>query len=71
MLSHFGLDNWNWSDAITSACFLGNRSPSSTIKFKIPVEMWSNKSVRYTTRRCLDVQLRWTWTQIKGVVCRL
>jgi len=50
MLSHAGL--WHrrdfWAEAISTACYLMNRSPHSSIDFKIPEEVWSGNPVDYS-----------------------
>ena len=33
-----------WAEAISSACYQINKSPSSTINFRIPKQLWSGKS---------------------------
>jgi hypothetical protein len=50
MLSNAGL--WDkhdlWAKAANVACYLTNRSPNSTIDFKIPKEVWTGKLVDYS-----------------------
>ena len=50
MLSHASL--WHhrafWAEAISTACYLMNRSPHSSIDFKIPEEVWSGNPVDYS-----------------------
>jgi len=50
MLSHAGL--WHrrdfWAEAVSTACYLVNRSPQSSIDFKIPEEVWSGSPVDYS-----------------------
>ena len=36
-----------WAEAISTACYLVNRSPHSSIEFKIPEEVWSGNHVDY------------------------
>jgi len=40
-----GLPKVFWAEAVNTACFLINKSPSSAIDFKIPQEVWSGKPV--------------------------
>lgn len=53
MLSNAGL--WDkhglWAEAASAACYLINRSPNSTIDFKIPEEVWTGKPVDYSNLR--------------------
>ena len=41
MLISSGLKHVFWGEAVTTACYLINRSPSSTIEFKTPQELWT------------------------------
>jgi len=43
MLSSAGLSKNIWAEALTYACYLVNRSPSSVIGDKTPLEVWSGK----------------------------
>ena len=53
MLSNAGL--WDrkgfWAEAISTACYLVNRSPHTSLDFQIPEEVWSGHPVDYTTLR--------------------
>lgn len=53
MLSNAGL--WNmrhlWAEAASTACYLVNRSPHSSINFQIPEELWTGKPVDYSNLR--------------------
>ncbi|KAH7849584.1 hypothetical protein Vadar_019987 [Vaccinium darrowii] len=40
-----------WAEAVNTACFLINKSPSSAIDFKIPQEVWSGKPVNLSDLR--------------------
>lgn len=48
MLSHAGLDKKFWAEAVNTASFLVNRSPSSALDGKIPFELWMNRSANYS-----------------------
>ena len=41
-----------WAEAVNTACYVINRSPSTTINLKTPMEMWTGKLVDYS---CLHV----------------
>lgn len=43
MLSNSGLSKAFWAEAVTYACFLINRLPSSALKGKTPTEVWYGK----------------------------
>lgn len=45
MLSHFGLDIHYWIEVVCALCYLVNRSLSTSIIFKIPVNILSGKLV--------------------------
>lgn len=32
-----------WGEAVSTACYLINKSPSSTIEFRTPEQLWSGK----------------------------
>ncbi|GJR53654.1 transposable element [Tanacetum coccineum] len=48
MLSNAGLPNIFWAEAVNIACYLVNRSPSTMIDFKNPVEKWSGTPANFT-----------------------
>lgn len=57
MLSNFGLPKSFRAEAVTTACYLINRSPSSTIEMKSPMETWTGVSPSYDNLRtfgCVD-----------------
>jgi len=53
MLSNAGL--WDrkafWAEAISTVCYLVNRSPHTSIDFQIPEEVWSGNPVDYSSLR--------------------
>ena len=51
MLSNAGLNRRFWGEAISTTCFLINRSPHSGIQLKTPYEMWSGKPADYSNLR--------------------
>ena len=48
MLSNAGLDKEFWAEAVSSACYLVNRSPTTSIECKTPEEVWSGKLDDYS-----------------------
>jgi len=51
MLSNSGLNRNFWVEVVNTTCYLVNCSPSTTIHFKIPIEVWSDKLVDYSMLR--------------------
>ena len=49
MLSGAGLEQRFWAEAMATVCYLVNRSPTSALVGKTPMEVWSSKkpSVRH------------------------
>ena len=49
MLSGAGLEQRFWAEAVATACYLVNRSPTSALVGKTPMEVWSGKkpSIRH------------------------
>lgn len=47
MLLHSQLLKTFWAEAMNIAYYLGNRSTSTTIECKIPVELWTEKVADY------------------------
>ena len=37
-----------WAEAVNTACYVINRSPSTAIKLQTPMEMWNGKLVDYS-----------------------
>lgn len=56
MLIHAGLPKSFWGEAISTAAYLVNRSPSSAIDFKTPLEMWYGKPADYRNLRAFGCQ---------------
>ncbi|KAH9753523.1 hypothetical protein KPL71_015101 [Citrus sinensis] len=48
MLRTVGLPNSFWAEATKTACYIVNRSPSTTIGLKTAMEMWAGKPVDYS-----------------------
>lgn len=48
MISNSGLSRDFWAEAVSTACFLVNRSPSTSIELKTPEEVWSGNSPDYS-----------------------
>ena len=49
MLRTAGLSNSFWAEAANTACYVINRSPSTAIDLKTPMEMWTGKPADYST----------------------
>lgn len=49
MLRTAGQPNSFWAEAAKTACYVINRSPSTAIELKTPMEMWTSKPVDYST----------------------
>ena len=47
LLIHSKLPQSLWAETLMTSCYLVNKSPSSAINFKTPVEMWSDKAANY------------------------
>ncbi|KAL4271938.1 hypothetical protein GQ457_13G028490 [Hibiscus cannabinus] len=48
MLRAASLEKAFWAEAVNTACYLVNRSPSTAIELKTPMEMWTGKPVDYS-----------------------
>ncbi|GKA22722.1 retrovirus-related pol polyprotein from transposon TNT 1-94 [Tanacetum coccineum] len=48
MLATASLGKSFWAEAVNTACYVINRSPSTAVKLKTPMEMWTEKSVNYS-----------------------
>ena len=53
MLIHSKLSKALWAEALSTAYYIVNRSPSSEINFKTPIELWSGKLTDYSNLRVL------------------
>ena len=51
MISNAQLSKDFWVEAVSTACFLVNCSPSTAIEFKTPKEIWSGKPAYYSNLR--------------------
>lgn len=51
MLSSSGLGQDFWGEAVNTACYLVNRSPSTSIDLKTPYELWSGSPADYSVLR--------------------
>ena len=48
MLSNSGLEKHFWAEAVRTACYLINRSPTTALDGGIPEEVWTGKKVNYS-----------------------
>lgn len=48
MLAGSGLRQKLWAEAATTVCYLINRSPNSSLEFKVPEHVWSNHKPIYS-----------------------
>lgn len=48
MLKAAGLEKSFWAEAVNTACYVINRSPSTAIELKTPMEMWTGKPTDYS-----------------------
>ena len=51
MLIHSKLSKALWAETLSTTCYIVNRSPSSGINFKTPIELWSGKPADYSNLR--------------------
>ncbi|KAK9066710.1 hypothetical protein SSX86_014033 [Deinandra increscens subsp. villosa] len=51
MLISSGMPKGFWGEAVSTAAYLVNRSPSSALNMKVPMEVWSGSKVEYSTLR--------------------
>jgi len=51
MLSNAGFGKELWAEAISTGCYLVNRSPNTSIQCKTPEEVWSGKPTDYSNLR--------------------
>nr|GFB04431.1 Gag-Pol polyprotein [Tanacetum cinerariifolium] len=48
MLATASLGKSFWAEAVNTACYVINRSPSTAVELKIPMEMWTGNSINYS-----------------------
>ncbi|GKD82453.1 gag-pol polyprotein, partial [Tanacetum coccineum] len=48
MLATVSLGKLFWAKAVNTACYVINRSPSTAVELKTPMEMWTGKPVNYS-----------------------
>ncbi|GJR12854.1 retrovirus-related pol polyprotein from transposon TNT 1-94 [Tanacetum coccineum] len=48
MLATTSLGKSFWAEAVNTACYVINRSPSTAVELKTPMEMWTGKPVDYS-----------------------
>nr|GEW42722.1 retrovirus-related Pol polyprotein from transposon TNT 1-94 [Tanacetum cinerariifolium] len=48
MLATASLGKSFWAEAVNTACYVINHSPSTAIELKTPIEMWTGKPVNYS-----------------------
>ena len=48
MLSYSGLNRSFWVKAVSTTCYLVNRSPPIIIDFRTAIEVWSHKYAKYS-----------------------
>lgn len=51
MLSNAGLGREFWAEAVSTACYMINRSPSIAIESKLPIGIWSGSLADYSRLR--------------------
>ena len=51
MINNANLQKELWAEAVSTACYLVNRSPSVAIDCKIPEEVWTGQSCDYSHLR--------------------
>lgn len=48
MLATASLEKSFWAEAVNTACYVINRSPSTAVELKTPMEIWTGKPVNYS-----------------------
>ena len=54
MLINSKLSRCFWAEAMSTACYLVNRSPSTAIDFKTPEEIWSGRPPKFENLRIFE-----------------
>ncbi|GKF23826.1 gag-pol polyprotein [Tanacetum coccineum] len=72
MLSTASLGKSFWVEAVNTACYVINRSPSTAVELKTPMEMWTGKPVNYSDLYIFGIKgyRLWDPTAHKVVVSR-
>ena len=67
MLNGAGLGQEFWAEAVSTSCYLVNRSPSSALDDTTPHEVWSGKKPLFNILECLVVMLMYMFQRKIGV----
>lgn len=54
VMSNVQMSRCFWAEALNIVCYLINKSPTTTIDFKTPFEVWYGKTSNYTCLRVFD-----------------
>ena len=57
MLSGAGMEQKNWEEVVATACYLINRSPTSSLIDKTPMEAWSGHKTSLRHLRVFGCEL--------------
>jgi len=56
MLSNSGLENNFWAEAVRTACYLINRSPTTALDCSILEEVWTSKNLNYSHLKIFECE---------------
>ena len=56
MLCHSKMPQRFWAEAVNTAVYLRNQSPTAALKDKVPFELWCGKKTLCVTSTCIWVQ---------------
>nr|GEX21788.1 retrovirus-related Pol polyprotein from transposon TNT 1-94 [Tanacetum cinerariifolium] len=75
MLATASLGKLFWAKAVNTACYVINRSPSTAVELKTPMELWTGKPVKYSDLHIFGIPIvkgyrLWDPTAHKVVVSR-